>query len=650
MCPYDYTLLPDRSIRLLNLNPSDKYHEPLSGTLVIIDIEDAPEFEAISYVWGEPSFSESIQIDGKYAVAITLSLASALRRFRRHDSARLLWADGICIDQNNNAEKAVQVPLMADIYKSAIRTLAWLGEGDEDLEQALEFLRVRTESANPANEEAEPGTDETTPNKGIQAAKESHVESVFRNTWFTRLWIAQEAILAQDLRLYYGNQFIPWTDLDRFIHSYPKLSINLNSTSLAGFQYAQNLSHARSDWTIQMRTRNVLTSLKIDDWQSVTTPEGYATSFLPRLLEAHAQATGSGAAWIRPQVNFNRGNAFMEIFWALQSRHCKDGRDRVYAALGFLHWDVPLKMRPDYEKSVRDVYVEFARAMIELNYLEILLYAGLWDRLSVSGDAGADARTDGDSCPSWVPELRLSKLKEGAMNAWDHPMLDEPIKTLELPTIRWCSASESESDASPSPYRMYIQGIIFDKITGGRQWTDNLNSVEGVIYTLRLYFIGFAELRREETKIQTFGKLLGVLSYPELGSAGRDDPEDMNHLQTLLFADEQDLLAFLSASQQLISEHELLPEAEKRFWGIMNIAQFLCKKLANRMFYTTEKGECGLAPAMADVGDALVRFMGQGVECVIRPVTNSEDFQLIGPCYYHGVAQFESGLRWIPLV
>jgi hypothetical protein len=50
----------------------------------------------------------------------------------------------------------------------------------------------------------------------------------------------------------------------------------------------------------------------------------------------------------------------------------------------------------------------------------------------------------------------------------------------------------------------------------------------------------------------------------------------------------------------------------------MNLAQFLCKKLAYRMFNTTEKGECGLALAMAEPGDALVRFMGlgQGVECV----------------------------------
>jgi hypothetical protein len=559
----------------------------------------------------------------------------------------LLWADGICIDQNNDAEKAVQVPLMADIYKSAIRTLAWLGEGDEGQEQALEFLRERAESASPANEEAEPGTDGTsrmTRGKGIQAAKENHVESVFRNAWFTRLWVAQEAILAQDLHLYYGNQFIPWNNLNRFIYSDPNLS-------LAGFQYAQNLSRARGEWISHMRTSHVIPSFKPDDWRSLSS--SMFTSFLPQILEAHSEAReGRNTSWNVPVIDINRGNIFLDTFWALQSRHCKDDRDRVYAALGFLSWDVPLKIKPDYEKSVRDVYVEFARAMVELNYLEILLYAGLWDRLSISGDAEADSTIEDDSCPSWVPELRPSKLKSKEMNAWDHPMLYEQIKALEVPRIRWCSASESESDTNPSPSRMYIEGIIFDKITSGRLWAGGLNSVESVIYALRFYFLGFLELRGEESEVETFGKLLGVLSYPELGSDGRADPEDMKRLQMLLFIDEevqQDLLAFLSASQKL-SEEEVLPESEKDFQGIMNLVQFLGRKFANRSFYTTEKGECGLAPAMVEVGDALVRFMGQGVECVIRPVTSSEDFQLIGPCYYHGIIEFKTGPSWISLV
>ena len=166
----------------------------------------------------------------------------------------------------------------------------------------------------------------------------------------------------------------------------------------------------------------------------------------------------------------------MDIFWSLQSRQCKDDRDRVYAALGFLPWDIPLKLQPDYSKSVCHVYVEFAKAMLDLHYLEVLLYAGLWDRVSegTDTDTGQVIGNKNDSCPSWVPELRPSRLRTRVMIAWDHPMLDEPIKTIETPSILWPNAPVSESESTTgansrlSPDRVYIQSVVFDKIIRGR--------------------------------------------------------------------------------------------------------------------------------------------------------------------------------------
>lgn len=43
------------------------------------------------------------------------NLHEALRHLRDEDDATLLWVDGICIDQENEAEKGAQVPGMAKI-------------------------------------------------------------------------------------------------------------------------------------------------------------------------------------------------------------------------------------------------------------------------------------------------------------------------------------------------------------------------------------------------------------------------------------------------------------------------------------------------------------------------------------------------------
>lgn len=43
-------------------------------------------------------------------------------------SARLfIWIDAICIDQTDENEKAMQIPLMSEIYKRAYQVNVWLG-------------------------------------------------------------------------------------------------------------------------------------------------------------------------------------------------------------------------------------------------------------------------------------------------------------------------------------------------------------------------------------------------------------------------------------------------------------------------------------------------------------------------------------------
>jgi hypothetical protein len=71
---------------------------------------------------------------------VTENLDHALRRLRRRLGPRWLWADAMCIDQKNDREKEVQIPLMVEIYRGAKRVLAWLHDGDDDIERGMRYL------------------------------------------------------------------------------------------------------------------------------------------------------------------------------------------------------------------------------------------------------------------------------------------------------------------------------------------------------------------------------------------------------------------------------------------------------------------------------------------------------------------------------
>jgi Heterokaryon incompatibility protein (HET) len=89
------------------------------------------DYEALSYVWGDPLIRENIELDG-VEFQVTTNLHAALRHLRWVTRPRLLWIDAVCINQTNPAERSKQVSLMTEIYKHAKQVIIWLGESSHD--------------------------------------------------------------------------------------------------------------------------------------------------------------------------------------------------------------------------------------------------------------------------------------------------------------------------------------------------------------------------------------------------------------------------------------------------------------------------------------------------------------------------------------
>ncbi|CAI0654522.1 unnamed protein product [Colletotrichum noveboracense] len=84
-----------------------------------------------------------------------------------------------------------------------------------------------------------------------------------------------------------------------------------------------------------------------------------------------------------------------DLLWNTWDREAKDPRDKVFAVLGLVGKNKGLLLKPDYSKSVRQVFCETARDVIRTDSLDILLAAG-----------GSRNDLDGVQLPSWVPDWR----------------------------------------------------------------------------------------------------------------------------------------------------------------------------------------------------------------------------------------------------
>ena len=107
-----------------------KNDEPLVCTLHNSDLRKMPYYEAILYVWGSDDRDHDISCNGQ-TVKITTNLQEVLRSVRLPTAARTLWADSICINQEDVTEKGQQVSLMGQLFKQTTRVLICVGSNND---------------------------------------------------------------------------------------------------------------------------------------------------------------------------------------------------------------------------------------------------------------------------------------------------------------------------------------------------------------------------------------------------------------------------------------------------------------------------------------------------------------------------------------
>jgi len=151
--PYRYQPLPPGKgvTRVIWLQPAKNPKDKLVCRLETLSyLESQNRFEAISYAWGAPIFSELLLCEdgsSRNYLWITQNLSDALRQFRLPNRPRALWADAVCINQGDDQEKSMQVAQMGKVFAAADTVLVWLGLPDQYTADAFDFCHVLARSA-----------------------------------------------------------------------------------------------------------------------------------------------------------------------------------------------------------------------------------------------------------------------------------------------------------------------------------------------------------------------------------------------------------------------------------------------------------------------------------------------------------------------
>ena len=383
------TLQLPTHIRLLELLPSENIDDDISCRVRIVDLEESPLYEAVSYVWGSEDDKAKILCGGS-ALLVPRNLIAALRRFRQSTTPRLLWADSICINQADIQEKNHQVRIMGRVYAGAAKVLIWLGDAEwEESKQVLQGLDTLIELHNSGRLDELGLVEQATLSRNQNdinihnlisnlfdtptgASTELRaIMGMFARGWFRRAWTFQESLLANSRRFFLGSLEIGADSLQVAIYTLAKLYM------------------------------------------------APITKVPPLLLHCHEDVVQS-VAMLTPRGTYDQHATFRNLLSYRRGSGCKYAVDLVYSILEVTK--ATMSIVPDYNKDFPQVFAEAMLVMISADV-----------NLAVLGEVEIVPRSTTSELPSWMPDWRIAN--KGGILGFDSHLFScagttEPIITI----------------------------------------------------------------------------------------------------------------------------------------------------------------------------------------------------------------------------
>ncbi|TKX24571.1 hypothetical protein C1H76_3180 [Elsinoe australis] len=332
-------LIPDKGFRILILAPSHDFNADIQCDLLHVDLdEDYPPFQALSYVWGQSTDTRPVRVGGKTFNA-TLNLESALRHLRLPGTARHLWVDAICIDQQNNAEKSNHISYMSKVYTHCKSDILWLGTEDRIIHNATAAM-AHFGNLWGLNDQLRKRFISEEDRARIKQYEESIKDLFAAPAVWKRAWIVQEVAFAPKIMLVAGHSTLQWEEVESFLVADEYIKKYGVPDAFHG-----PFSH---DFSIRSWAGGKIAQPQIMLHQRKIT-HGLVEKYKSTLLDVLAR---------------------------FRHTQCTDPRDKIYALLGLVEDD--LDIVADYSLELKDIYMDCMKRLMEHDQNLDLLCQAPW--------------------------------------------------------------------------------------------------------------------------------------------------------------------------------------------------------------------------------------------------------------------------------
>lgn len=615
---YQSAQLVDKSenIRILHLLPGTR-DEPIRTRLQSCSLDSPPSYEAVSYAWGS-KLDNAVIIVGEggvdYNVEIPRSLHGALKQLRHGCNHRLIWADAICINQTDDEEKSCQVRLMRKIYQRATRVVIWLGNDDEMVCGASTLFGVISQMNHRDFLALPPPEDQ---DFWIALGR------LYRSPWFCRLWCLQEAVLAPSAQIMLGEHSTPWKDIGfaaTWIDDMPAQTFQYDDSALLGVHNAcliYGLSHSNESRQL--------------------------VSFLQLLTLT------------RPLV-------------------ASDFRDKIYGILGIPTTDSDPDagepfLRPDYTKTISEVYIDCSLAIIrKTQSLRLLSYVQHGQLPRRVADVPALIAADDTlvKVPSWVPrwhqyfartlapQEQEPKTFEASSSMKTYSVAKTDVRGLQLitygarvtrvksvsriidasKTLRhtsaktanelWVEFVEPLKASTTDPGELFY--TLSTLLTAGKDW------LGGVIEDREQHFADFLALIYDPILLSSGNPGVLLRRFME-ANEGDEPPEYISWAQGPLFQQPNVLQDSLFRPRTDIA----LPPSSTKTGRAHCFQEAMRGACTWRRLVVTEDGHVGLGPQVTEPGDVVCVLKDSIMPLLLRPEADGDKFKLVGEVYVQGM-------------
>lgn len=318
------------------------------------------------------------------------------------------------------------------------------------------------------------------------------------------------------------------------------------------------------------------------------------------------------------------GFPISNLLWKNGCRNVTCPQDRIYALIGLtasqIHGEpLPAGLKPDYSKSVQDVYRDASRHVIdESRSLSIMA------RIVHLGDG--DLKLDG--YPSWVPRWDLQAHEDycSPLGWWHRAHGDNrPEKHMPQgadPNVLSWPGLQLDRVAETSP--VLTRELLRDK----RRLAEAVRKIKTMY---------------KRSKKRAFASGLGVFNGPyalaDTLIAGRSGMSD---------ATDEEIHRFFSFRDQLLaSASQPSPVRSAASTGADDVTgsfdedarsyyELMLGMCTLRRFFITHRGYIGLTPPAGRSGDVVAVLHNGDLAYLLRPLKD-DHHQMVGPAYVHGI-------------